>query len=119
MSHVITYLDNGVLPTDEKLVNTQALTQSQVHCPGKHHLSCGARQNPQGNPSTDRLEELFRTAHKGACMSDVKVHSELYWWDGMRANISQWTKGCLLCATHSPGCAIQPPLTPIPVAGPL
>ena len=119
MSHVITYLDNGVFSTDEKLANTQALTQSQVHCPRKHPLSCGARQIPQGNPPNDRLEELFWTAHEGACMSDVKVHSQHYWWDRMRANISRRTKGCLLCGTHSPGCAIWPLLTPIPVAGPL
>jgi len=36
----------------------------------------------------------------------------------MRADITKWTRGCLVCATYSTGRAVRPPLTPIPVAGP-
>ena len=57
----------------------------------------------------------------GGHLRDVKVHSELrhYWWPGMRGDVSQWSRGCLVCATHNTGRAVRPPLTPIPVAGPL
>ena len=48
-----------MLSTDEKLAYTQALTQSQVHCPGKHPLSCRARQNLQGNPPTEGKHPLY------------------------------------------------------------
>ena len=36
----------------------------------------------------------------------------------MRADTTRWTRGCLVCATHSTGRAPRPPLTPLPVAGP-
>lgn len=36
----------------------------------------------------------------------------------MRKDISNWTRGCLVCATRTTGRAAKPPLTPIPVAGP-
>ena len=36
----------------------------------------------------------------------------------MRADISGWCQGCLVCATHQPGKAVKPPLTPIPVEDP-
>ena len=36
----------------------------------------------------------------------------------MRSDITQWTRGCLVCNSHSPGRAVRAPLTPIPVAGP-
>ncbi len=54
-------------------------------------------------------------------MRDAKIYSELkrhYWWPGMRADIGRWSRGCLICATHSTERAIRPPLTPIPVNGP-
>ena len=53
-------------------------------------------------------------------MGEVKVHSELrkhYWWSGMRKDIGNWNRGCLVCATPTTGRATRPPLTPIPVAG--
>ena len=74
-------------------------------------------------PAGDR-KHLFEEAHSGkfdAHLRDAKVHGELlkhYWWPRMRANISEWCQGCLVCATHQPGRAVQPPLTPIPVEGP-
>ena len=37
---------------------------------------------------------------------------------GIRRDITQWTRGCVTCATRSVGRAVKPPLTPIPVAGP-
>ena len=67
---------------------------------------------------------LFEEAHGGrfgAHLSNSKVHSELnkhYWWEGMHADITRWSRACLVCATHSPGRGARPPLAPIPVSGP-
>ena len=55
----------------------------------------------------------------GGHLRDGKVFSELqrhYWWRGMRADITKWSRGCLTCATYSTGRAVYSPLTPIPVA---
>jgi hypothetical protein len=57
----------------------------------------------------------------GAHLSDCKVHSQLlrhYWWEGMRKDITNWTRACLVCTTRSAGRAVRPPLSPIPVSGP-
>ena len=35
----------------------------------------------------------------------------------MQADIEEWCRACLTCATH-PGQAVKQPLTPTPVAGP-
>ena len=75
-------------------------------------------------PPTNWRERLFAEAHGGrfgAHLSDAKVFSELrrhYWWDGMRRDVTHWTRGCIVCSTRSVGRAVRPPLTPIPVAGP-
>ena len=36
----------------------------------------------------------------------------------MRSDIGQWSRSCIVCATHNTGRAVHSPLTPIPVAGP-
>ena len=73
-------------------------------------------------PPTDVREKLYKQAHGGifgAHLGDVKVYSELrsnYWWPGMRSDVTRWTRGCLVCATHNVGRAVKAPLTPIPVS---
>ena len=70
-------------------------------------------------------EELVREVHAGKFgdhLSDAKAYSEIqrhYWWVGMRKDITQWTRGCLVCVTRSTGRAVRPPLSPIPVSSPL
>ena len=36
----------------------------------------------------------------------------------MRADIEEWCRTCLTCATRRPGQSVKPALTPIPVSGP-
>ena len=66
--------------------------------------------------------KLFKEAHGGAFgahLKAAKIHGELgklYWWKGMRADIVEWCKACLTCATRQR--LARPPLTPIPVSGP-
>ena len=68
-----------------------------------------------------RLFQLMHAGKFGAHLSDCKVHSQLlrhYWWEGMRKDITNWTRACLVCTTRSAGRAVRPPLSPIPVSGP-
>ena len=124
LSKLISYLEMGELPEDDNLAKTFALTQSQYHIQDGvlYHIQpdCTLRIIP---PEVSR-EELFQKVHNGVFgghLGEVKVHGELqrhYWWKGMRTDIARWTRGCLVCATHSTGRAPRPPLTPLPVAGP-
>ena len=120
---IIAYLERGILPNDESLARTISLTQSQyvVQDSILYHVE---PDSPLRVVPPASRENLFLKAHGGAFgahLSDVKVYSELnrhYWWPGMRADTTRWTRRCLVCATHSTGRAPRPPLTPLPVAGP-
>ena len=121
LAPIFTYLETGVLPREDRLAR---LTSSQ------HLIEDGVLYRVKANstlqliPPTRSRERLFQEVHGGVFashLSDTKVHSELrkhYWWSGMRADIARWSKGCLVCATHSAAHAVRPTLTPIPVAGP-
>ena len=124
LATVIKYLETGVLPEDQKVGRQIALTSSL------YTLQDGVLYRVEGDgtlrviPPSQLREQLFREAHGGkfgAHLSDTKVYSELrrhYWWEGMRKDITQWARGCLVCATHRAGRAVRPPLSPIPVSGP-
>ena len=111
------------MPNDDK--NTRELLLSRA----QYHMEEGVLYYVESDktlclipPAGDR-KHLFEEAHSGkfgAHLRDAKVHGELskhYRWPRMRANISEWCQGCLVCATRQPGRAVQPPLTPIPVGG--
>ena len=51
----------------------------------------------------------------------MQIHGQLakhYRWPRMRADITSWCRGCLICATRQVGQATKPSLLPIPVEGP-
>ena len=123
LAAIITYLETGVLPTEEKFAKTLALTQSQYLVQDGILYHVEPDSTMRVIPPTEARERLFQQAHGGSFgghLGEVKVHSELrkhYWWSGMRKDIGNWNRGCLVCATHTTGRATRPPLTPIPVAG--
>ena len=114
----------SVLPTEEWLAKTIGQTSSQFVLQNGTLYWVESDSTLQVIPPTRFCEHLFQQAYVGvfgAHLGDAKVHSELrkhYWWSGMHADISCWTKGCLVCATHATRRVVQPPLTPISVAGP-
>lgn len=124
LSSIITYLETGVLPSDEKLARELALAYSQYLLQDDVLYRVESDSTLRVIPPKSTREHLFQQAHGGrfgAHLSDVKVHSELrrhYWWPGMRKDITGWTRGCIVCATHVTGRATRCPLTPIPVSGP-
>ena len=121
---IISFLESGLLPEDEKLAKLVSLTRSQytlvddvlyyVHSDGTLRVI----------PPTESREELFQQAHGGVYgghLRDAKVYSELqhhYWWPKMRSDVHHWSQGCLTCATYCTGHPVRAPLTPIPVSGP-
>ena len=121
---VIRFLETDILPADEKRAKKLALTKSQYHMEGGvlYHLESDGTLRVI--PPTMTRRELFEEAHSGIFgghLRDAKVFSELkkhYWWEGMRSDIGQWSRSCIVCATHNPGRAVRTPLTPIPVSGP-
>ena len=124
LATIIEYLQKGVLPPDEKVARTLALSRTEYVLEDDVLYKIEQDSTLRVIPPRDQREQLFRDAHGGvfgAHLSDVKVHSELrrhYWWSGMRSDITRWTRACLVCNTHSPGRAVRAPLTPMPVAGP-
>jgi len=124
LNEVIVFLESGMLPQDEKRAKLIALSQAQFTL----EEDILYRVEPDGTlrviPPAGMRENLFQTAHGGvfgAHLRDAKVYSELrkhFWWPSMRKDITNWSRGCLTCATYSTGKAVYPPLTPIPVAGP-
>ena len=124
LSCIIRYLEDEVLPDDDKKARELILSRSQ------YALLDGVLYKLEKDnslrifvPECDR-EELFKEAHKGVFgghLREAKIYSQLskhYWWPGIRSDVSYWCKACLVCATRNVGQAIKPTLTPIPVGGP-
>ena len=121
---ILQFLETGLLPQDEK--EGRALSLAQTH----YTLEDGIlfRVMEDGTlrviPPKSTRQQIFHEAHGGAFgghLGDAKIYSQLkkhYWWPGMRSDVSQWTRACLVCATRGVGRSRRPPLTPIPVAGP-
>ena len=94
LAPVIVYLETGILPADDKLAKTLALTQSQ------YVMQDGILYHVESDPSlrvippTETRRQLFDQTHAGSHLGDTKVHDELqrhYRWTKMRANITQWS----------------------------
>lgn len=121
---VITYLETGLLPDDDKFAKRLALTQSQYVVEDQVLYRVASNFTLRVVPPASMRKRLFEEARSGrfgAHLSDSKVNGQLhkhYRWNGMRSDISQWNKAGLVCATHNPGHAATPPLSPIPVSSP-
>ena len=118
-------LADGTLPDCEKLARELVLGRAQYELVDSVWYHVEANKILRVVPPRGAREKLFQEAHLGAFgahLKAAKLHGELgkhYWWKGMRADVTEWCKACLTCATRQPGSrAERPPLTPIPVAGP-
>ena len=124
LAPLIEYLETGILPQDDWTARPIVLTGGQYTLEDDVLYRVEDDGTLRLIPPTNWRERLFAEAHGGrfgAHLSDAKVFSELrrhYWWDGMRRDVTHWTRGCIVCTTRSVGRAVRPPLTPIPVAGP-
>ena len=120
---IIVYLTTGVLPEDDKHARQVTLTAPRYMMLDGILYRVEDDSSLRVVPPHSCRRALFDAVHSGkfgAHLGDLKVHSELrkhYWWEGMRRDITQWTRACLTCATYQTGRRVKPPLTPLPVSG--
>ena len=122
---MVLYLEMGEFPGDERRAREiRSVGKVAIHSSRWSILQNRVRQEPTHCATYSRPKKLFMEALEGPFgghIHEAKIHSELsrhYWWPGMRAELTHWCHSCLTCATRSVGRPVQPPLTPIPVAGP-
>ena len=121
---IFDYLEEGVLPTEEKQTKEFVLGKSQFV------ITDGVLYHSEKNkslriiPLVGARKKLFKEVHEGvygAHVRDAKIHGELskyYWWPNMRKDVVDWCRACLTCATRQTSKKTKPPLVPIPVGGP-
>ena len=121
---VIQYLEDGTLPTEDKLAREIVLCKSQYVLIDKVLYHVERDKSLRLIPPQINRKKLFHDVHSGVYgghLRDAKIHGELakhYWWPGMRSDIVSWCRECITCATRQPGKKLKSPLVPIPVAGP-
>ena len=96
---IVTYLEHRILPEDEKLSKSLALTQSQYLVQDSILYFVEGDGTLRVIPPTKMREKLFKEAHGGRCgghLGEVKIYSELnrhYWWPTMRKTLLSGAEG--------------------------
>ena len=94
LAEMVTYLETGILPTDNSRGRQVALTSSQYVVEDQVLYRVEPDDSLRLIPPTSRRKHLFEEAHGGVFRAHlVKVYSKLcchFWWYGMRTNISRW-----------------------------
>ena len=123
---MLAYLTRGDLPDDEKRARRVVLESKLFNViEGVLHredpLSSG-RQCVVVPPSL--RSALLDEAHQGRFaghLAQKKVYDRLrryVWWRGMRSDVHDYCKSCLVCVSRKGGCRpSRPALQPIPVGG--
>ena len=112
LAPIIQYMETGVFPDDPKQVKEVVLKSQWYTIQDSVLYRLEKDATLRIVPPTSARKELFQLAHAGkfgAHLSDFKVHSQLlrhYWWEGMRKDITKWTRACLVCTTRSAGRAV-------------
>jgi hypothetical protein len=121
---LISYLENGELPSDDKRAKEILLGQTAyTMLDGVLYWIADDKSLRIIPPTADR-HKLFLEAHEGVFSSylhQAKIHGQLskhYWWPGMRKDLDRWFRACTRCATRNVGKPVRPGLTPIPVCSP-
>ena len=121
---VIAYLEDNVLPRDDKEARELILGRSQYVLNDEILYRVETDKTLRVVvPKSDR-EDLFMKVHTGKFgghLREVKIHSKLSrhnWWPTIRQDINRWCRASLTCASCNVGKPFKPLLTPIPVGGP-
>lgn len=121
---IIDYITKDTLPEDPVRARKLSLTRSQYTVIDKVLYFVEKDKTLRVIPPASSRRQLFDDAHSGTYgghLREAKIHGQLsrrYWWPKMRADIEEWCRACLTCATRRPGQPVKPALTPIPVSGP-
>lgn len=124
---IISYMENGVLPDDEKLAWKIVLLHPNFEL--IDGILCLTESRPPYRVRVAVSEKLrpilLAEAHSGrfsghfAEKSLYGVLSRRYWWEGMRGDVRRQCRSCLACVSRTGGGPrVRPTLKPIPVGGP-
>ena len=115
LREMMVYLDTGKLPDDNQRAREIVLGKPQYTLRDgvlyRIELDKSLRIIP---PRADR-KKLFTEVHEGPFgghLREAKIHSELsrhYWWPRMHADLTDWCRSCLRCASRSVGRPVRPP----------
>ena len=125
MTTMFLYLQDGVLPEDEKLTKRIVAESKQYDViDGVLHFENRAFPSRWCIVVPEQLRsDVLQEAHAGcfaAHFAEKKVYDRRsVWWRGMKADVRRHWRGCLVCASHKgTRKKFKPPLQPIPVGGP-
>ena len=129
---MIQYLEEGILPSDDKTARTILLTQDQYHISDDGLLYHIWKPTGRGAdklrlqlvvPPSLRESLLFQmhdevtAGHLGTFKTYEKLRQR-YYWINMYADCEHWVRSCVDCATKkNPKGVHKAPLLPIPVEG--
>ena len=122
--NIIQYLDEGMLPQEEKDARQVVLIAGQFTVIDKVLYHLAKDHSLRVVLAKGDRKRLFRETHDGKFgghLRENKVYGIIerhYWWPGMRKDIASWCRACLTCAARHVGRSVKPPLTPVPVGGP-
>jgi hypothetical protein len=118
------YLEEGKLPENERDARRIVLESEKMEVIDgvlRHDSAADQLQWCVAVPKELR-QDLISEAHASLFsghLSEREVYDRLrrrFWWQGMRADIRRFCRGCLNCASRrGPGRAVHPPLQPISV----
>ena len=124
LAAILAYLQKRELPEEEKAARELVLGEPMYTVVDGVLYHVERDKTLRIIPPTADRRKLFLEAHEGPFpghLREAKMYSQLsryYWWWGMRKDISQWCRACLVCAKHGIGRPPKHFLTPIPVDGP-
>ena len=129
LSDVLRYLEEGSLPSDDRLARRLVLEQESFEVVdgvlfNVHPDPTAADQWRLAVPQCLR-ETLLKEYHVGKFaghFAERKIYATMsrrYWWKGMRADVRRFCRRCLVCASRKgTGRKKRPPLQSVAVGGP-
>ena len=129
LSDVLRYLEEGSLPSDDRLARRLVLEQESFEVVDGvlfyvHPDPTAADQWRLAVPQCLR-ETLLKEYHEGKFaghFAERKIYATMsrrYWWKGMRVDVRRFCRRCLVCASRKgTGRKKRPPLQSVAVGGP-
>ena len=124
---VITLLENGELPADERRARKLALQEHLFVVIDRvlYHLDPKQKHRRQAVVPENMRVQIMEESHRGPMAGHFPGHqlfttlSRHWWWEGMYNDARKYVDGCPECTVVSGGGRVQrPPLHPIPVSRP-
>ena len=109
LKQIISYLQTGELPREERQARELVLGKSQFTMDDKILYRMEADKSLGIIPPAVDRQKIFEEVHAGPFSGhfrEAKIHGELsrhYWWPGIRTDSTQLCRSCLTCAACNVG----------------